>query len=530
MPTKGRSRRHESIRLRTAGPTPAAVNGPAAPAAGGDMGPWPEADSEDPGSGGGADGLERRTYRGAAGTRVGIPNATELRRAVRSQRGEPVEFDANILVVDDNDPVGLIQVAGAVAAGHRGGLAYYVVDRGLRCQLHRDEDCEHQRTATEALGAVLEGRRLRTALTDWEESTRAVADELAAAHQRSQAARAQPPAAVPGGPAWSGDPAAFQAAYQAALSSRAAGERAIPYMSENATGGLGARMGGRGFGVELEFDIPASANRRAALAAIGRDLHAAGLTASPGQAGYHASRDYSRWRFEADVTVAGEVISPVLYDEPGAWRQLEQVCAIIRRNGGQATARTGGHVHVGVGDYDHTVEHHNNLLGMFAEHEDVLYRLAQRPGARAHRGQIWCRPNAVPADGYRAIHEVRGRHSGHELGLNFGAVTGQQTDHVEFRMWDGSLDPATIQSHINLSLGLTDAAFRCERGTLWGREPIGLHRQRNREVRRGERLRGERWRADTASFRRLVDRVFARQANREQAAALFASTRWQRPT
>ena len=36
------------------------------------------------------------------------------------------------------------------------------------------------------------------------------------------------------------------------------------------------------------------------------------------------------------------------------------------------TIRTGGHVHVGVGDYDHTVENHNNLLGLFKENEDTL--------------------------------------------------------------------------------------------------------------------------------------------------------------
>ena len=38
-----------------------------------------------------------------------------------------------------------------------------------------------------------------------------------------------------------------------------------------------------------------------------------------------------------------------------------------------------GHVHIGVGDYDHTVENHNNLLGLFRENEDTLYRLAQNP-------------------------------------------------------------------------------------------------------------------------------------------------------
>jgi hypothetical protein len=325
-------------------------------------------------------------------------------------------------------------------------------------------------------------------------------------------------------------PEAFEAAYQEALERRARGEAPVPYLTENATGGLGAREGGRGFGVEIEFDFPPGADSYTARAAIGRDLHEAGLTRDALQHSYHMrGREeiilrghQGGWRFEADSTVAGEIVSPVMYDEPETWRNLARVCEIVRRHGGTASGRTGGHVHVGLADYDHTVENHNRLLQTVAGHEDTLYRLAQNPERARHRGMTWCRPNSVPARGYADITSVRWSNNGHHTGLNFGAVAGGRSDHVEFRMWDGSLDPGVIQAHVNLSLGMTAA------GSRGGYvppppAPAGSHRQRNPGRRR---LRGEEWRQSTAGFRQLADTLFRREANAAQAAALFAVTRW----
>ncbi len=129
----------------------------------------------------------------------------------------------------------------------------------------------------------------------------------------------------------------------------------VPFVTDKATGGLGARNGGRGFGVELEFDIDPGVKRADALAAIARDLHTEGILAEARQRSYHSSSDYSRWRFETDATMDGEIISPVLNDEPRAWEQLAKVCE-ARRHRGRGSAPAGGHVHVGVGDFDHTVE------------------------------------------------------------------------------------------------------------------------------------------------------------------------------
>jgi hypothetical protein len=326
------------------------------------------------------------------------------------------------------------------------------------------------------------------------------------------------------------NPAAFEDEYRQARARRSAGQEPVPYMTENATGGLGVREGGRGFGVEIEFDLPEGPGRYTALAAIGQDLYAAGLTSSSQQQRYHAghatpSRQHrGGWRFEADSTVSGEIVSPIMYDEPETWRNLQRVCEIVRRHGGTATARTGGHVHVALSDYDHTVENHNRLLRTVAGYQDTLYRLAQNPAARRHRGTSWCRPNRSPGLGYTSIDSVRTNNQGHSVGVNFGAVRGGRSDHVEFRMWDGSLNPGVIQAQVNLSLAMTAAGSRGGYSTPPA-EPVGTHRIRNPGR---ERLRSEQWRQSTASFRQLADTLFRRSANSAQAAALFAVTRWQR--
>jgi Putative amidoligase enzyme len=327
------------------------------------------------------------------------------------------------------------------------------------------------------------------------------------------------------------DPAAFDAAYREARARRARGEEPVPYMLQDATGGLGTADGGRPFGVEIEFDIEPGVSRYEALAAIGRDLHAAGLTTGPQQRPYHSgarapARQHSGgWRFETDATVDGEIVSPVMHDTPETWRNLAAVCDIVRRHGGRATARTGGHVHVGLSDYDHTVENHNRLLATAAGYWDTLYRLAQNPSARRHRGVSWCRPNRDPGRGYTSLPSVRQSNYGHNVGVNFQSVAGTRADHVEFRMWDGSLNPGVIQAQVNLSLGLTAAGSRGGYDPPPAPEHVGTHRTRNPGR---ERLRGEEWRESTRSFRHLADTVFRRSANSAQAAALFAVTRWQR--
>ncbi|MEV5328893.1 amidoligase family protein [Nonomuraea sp. NPDC052634] len=323
---------------------------------------------------------------------------------------------------------------------------------------------------------------------------------------------------------------AYLRAYEAAARRAESGEPVIPYMYEDATAGLGARDGGRGFGVEIEFVLPPGES----LTAIAEELHKAGLTGdadvhayhTSAETGYRTGRNGGRglWRLEEDSTVSGELVSPILYDEPETWENLRRACEIIRAHGGLATGETGGHVHVSAGDYDHLVANFVSVAEYADHHGDTLYRLGHNPEHEDHRGLGYCIPSTPPAEGYDSIELVRSTHE-HHAALNLSAVNGSRRDHVEFRMWDGSLDPAIIQAQVKVSLALVEAAFRTAALGLspnaGRREPAGSHAALRRLGSAPDLTE-----AGSLSFRLLMDELFWRASDKEQLTALYAITRW----
>ncbi|WP_431917283.1 NUDIX domain-containing protein [Nonomuraea jabiensis] len=329
------------------------------------------------------------------------------------------------------------------------------------------------------------------------------------------------------------DFAAYRRAYDQAVERAVRGEAVIPYMLENATASLGARDGGRGFGVEIEFELPKH-NARQALSDIAHALHEAGLTGDDQVHDYHSMRGEGYrsgkkggrglWRLEQDGTVDGELISPILYDEPATWENIRLATEIIRAHGGTAGASTGGHVHVSTHDYDHIVENYISLLNHGGLHTDTMFRLGHNPERESHRGVAQCRPNQLPTGGYRSIAPVRNL-NGRKSAMNMESMRGSAKDHLELRVWDGSLDAAVIQSQVKVSLAQVEAAFRNARlGQLpnLGRfDRLGTH---------AELLKLDpgldRTEQGSLSFRLLMDELFWRAADKEQLTALFAATRW----
>lgn len=473
-----------------------------------------------------------------------IPHLTGARRTYLSDDGQLSVRTAAITrlraLAGDHDVVTApfrarvedgYEVAGDVVVARRNGT-WQIGTGALRCTCGTDP-CPHTARAAHACRALLAARRVRAALTDLQAAGDATCRHAAEEHASSEQARRQARVRPDPSTRYTDQPEAFQAAYRAARQRRQRGEPAVPYMTEHATGGLGdPHQGGRQFGVELEFDFPrrmSEANRARARRAIAAELSQAGLTDGSGrQQGYHAGarNGWRRWSFERDSSVSGgEVVSPILDDSPRSWQQLQTVCDTIRRHGGVPSRRTGSHVHVSLHDYDHTPENYTNLVRLYRNYEDTLFRLAQNPGARDHRGRGYCSPSGVPTARFRTMADVR-RAGNHGAAVNFDAVRGDdEGDHLEFRLFDGSLDPGTIQTQIKLSLGLADAAFRTDGVEPDTHERLGTHLADNP---RRRRLTGNDWQQATRSFRQLVDRVFCRDHDKEQATALFACTRWQR--
>ncbi|MCZ1007822.1 hypothetical protein O1L68_14915 [Streptomyces lydicus] len=316
----------------------------------------------------------------------------------------------------------------------------------------------------------------------------------------------------------------------------------IPYMLEDATGGLAdPDRGGLEFGIEIEFDLPehfTDAQKADARAAIIAGLGEAGLTSQTDVHGYHRAVDEGYtdardgWRLETDPTVDGELISPILRDTGQTWQDLRTAVGVISEHGGRITKRTSSHVHVSTRQYGTDVRPYEGLRGLFTGHHDELVRLGTNPRADGHRGLKYARPLPERHDGYHGVWDTpSGRN---EDALSFKCVQGNGSDHVEFRQPDGSLDEAEIQTNVKIALGLVHAALRMSHVPDWqppGHEEVGAHAVVVQGVRHaGSGPAVTVFEPDapeqTARMRTMLDTIFWRAEDREQVMARFAVTPW----
>ncbi|MGB9848873.1 MAG: amidoligase family protein [Moorellaceae bacterium] len=257
------------------------------------------------------------------------------------------------------------------------------------------------------------------------------------------------------------------------------------------------------FGLEIEFE---GGN----IQAIADELYEEGLIAAPRRSDYHSGRhNPNLWAFERDgsVPTGGELVSPVFRDTPTAWQQVEKVCEIIRRHGGRATARCGGHIHVGTAEpLDSRNERWNRLLRLVRANEDLLFRLAAggESGGR-HRGTDYVVPIAnretlVGTGHYHAVNKRR--------------------DTVEFRYFNGTLDPRQIQANVRVAAGIVDAAARDELDRRIPDRVLARGTQARRQIINGEQ-------ENHGIVREFLDTVFTRVRDKVAVLWLYATSRWQ---
>ncbi|WP_051276688.1 amidoligase family protein [Desulfovirgula thermocuniculi] len=285
---------------------------------------------------------------------------------------------------------------------------------------------------------------------------------------------------------------ADEAAFRELLERAARGD--LPYEYENVLDGSDNT-----FGVEIEFE---GGDREA----IARELYERGYIPEPRQVRYHAPRRPGMWSFETDASVAsgGELVSPVFRDTPEAWRQIEEICEIVRRHGGRATARCGAHVHIGNLPLDHDPALWERLAALNRAYEDVIYRMAAggESGGR-HRGTRY----AVP------LSRISG---GPQQAGHYGAVNARPHT-VEFRYFNGTLDPRQIQANVRIAHAMVRAAADPSVGIPAEQRALGT-------------TRGNRGEARHSTVRRFLDTIFTRARDKLSALWLYATSRWQPAT
>lgn len=352
-------------------------------------------------------------------------------------------------------------------------------------------------------------------------------------------------------PAW--DMEEFQNEYDEAKIIINNGDYSVPTLVNplpgEVTGGLGSRVGGNSFGLELEIDFPEDEYPYNAREMFARRLYEEGIVSSPFVQRWHFvgddrpggdfHEDPNGWICEFDRSVDDvdgergvEIKSQILYDEPQTWHNLERICAVAKELGGAPTYRTGLHVNVGgQGFTSDNVNKHNSLLRLASSYDDVMLRIAHNPlSGNTHRGRGYCSHAPIPPEGFRNVAIARAR-SSHYQAFNLGHLPAEgermrTSSRIEVRIWDSTLDPGRIQGAVVASLALTKLA-EDEANPGQPSEIAGTHRQ----VFGSSRLEGEQWEKSTESFRRFITLISKASGNIEHhkkvLTRMFASSRWQ---
>jgi hypothetical protein len=327
------------------------------------------------------------------------------------------------------------------------------------------------------------------------------------------------------------------------------GMPAIEYVRENVLDGMCQRGNGQAFGVELEYEFPSYMTYeeiKTAQYRIGEQLYNLGLTYSREQQAYGESKargfrdehvdeqGRGNWSWERDGSVAGEIVSPGMYDEPKTWDNLQLVLRVLKANGAVAGIHSGAHVHVGAAAYKDNPAAYTELARLVSQHEDVIARLSSDPHRGTHRSSLYAQPlpHTVPPEGFRSVPVAydwqQQAHERYTI-VNFASCIGDDTDHVEIRAFDSTLDPGTVQAQVMLAVGVVNAAERNVQkgGTRRGGESWGTHAEIGET--RGKVLSPTELVKDSRTMMSFIDTVFRRREDKARMATVAYHTQWSKP-
>lgn len=209
------------------------------------------------------------------------------------------------------------------------------------------------------------------------------------------------------------------------------------------------------FGVEIESTMPAGIR-------IGG--HGNGIQVPWLPTGWKADGDPSIIP-GGNNRVGCEFVSPVLRGPEGI-RQLMEVIAEIKRQGGEVNPSCGLHVHVGF-DLANTMAVHR-LISLVSNHERGMYAITGTRRREAGQGSrystCWCKGLRQYGKVQDAERYAKGDRY-HMLNLQTWKPT------VEFRVFAGSLNALKVATYVMVCVGLCDRACSTKRSAKWTPKP-----------------------------------------------------------
>lgn len=299
----------------------------------------------------------------------------------------------------------------------------------------------------------------------------------------------------------------------------------LPYELHNALNGSDVT-----FGVELEF-VDGDSD------AIARELYDMGICSSSYMTHYHSAGSPGKWKLERDGSVTaggrgGELVSPVLTDTPETWETIAKICEVAKRHGARINGDCGGHVHVGIANLDHARQRWKRFFRAIAGTEEAIYRFSGGGEGRVrHDHSIYATPFAGRAQqaarsyhnfedmaGLRTMLEPHGRDR--YQGINLTNLVQGTRPTVEFRYFNGSLEPGQIQANVKLAAGIMQAAEQA-RTRVPDEEPGAETRKR-----RGNMIQEMTNTKTNTDIARLLDFAFSRRSDKDHILKVLAKNMW----
>lgn len=289
------------------------------------------------------------------------------------------------------------------------------------------------------------------------------------------------------------------------------------------------------FGIELEF-VDGNSD------AIARELYDLGICSSPRMQGYHSSNSPSKWKLERDGTVTngrrgGELVSPVLKDTPETWRNLEKICEVAKRHGARINQQCGAHVHIGMEPLNTARQRWRRMFRTLGGFEDIIYRVSggslgrirsnheayATPFAQRARRTATSRFTLNDRRDINHLAECASVHSRY-YGVNLTNIyRSHRPDTVEFRYFNGSLDPSVLQTNIKVANGIIMASQKARS------QDSSTYNVTDNFKRRGSLLRNHNMNGDNKNdntLRKFVDIIFTRKKDKDSLISLYSKNNW----
>ncbi|EOD01460.1 amidoligase family protein [Caldisalinibacter kiritimatiensis] len=301
----------------------------------------------------------------------------------------------------------------------------------------------------------------------------------------------------------------------------------LPYDRANALNGSNIT-----FGIELEF-VDGDSD------AIARELYELGIISEPRMVRYHDSGTPGKWTLERDGSVTsgrrgGELVSPVLRDTPETWEQIEKICEVAKRHGARINYKCGGHVHVSMEPLDTARQRWRRFFKAIKGYEETIYRASGGNEGRIRSGHsYYAMPfNERASYGTRRRVTMESESDVHSLvedignrnryyGINLTNIhRPDKPNTIEFRYFNGSLDPATIQANIKIAAGIIMASEKVRSKDL--RDAPTPETMK----RRGNMLNNARNERNNQSLMEFLDIFFSRKRDKEHVLGVLARNTW----